>query len=379
VMYHQKYVLYKSGGSDETTLTREESWRSCVETEEGADEFLSPQTGPEWTNEDEIETFGANPAVFIHRIARAPVQCKLQRNKTCCFSTSCEMFLDGEHQSDIPVMTAIRTSTGVTLSSACDHVGRLEATGALGTAYTLHPMHGSGGESSCGCCGSKKINEEDRLMAPMIVSVRTFVNDRGTGIEEAKDLTVAYTDVFRSLAAALEVSPSMIIAVECGGLQLPKGFTWAEGGIEEEASLTVELDHVWVPVGAHAVSARWEYETEAESTTRTMHCVLLPSGTKVYDSVNGGWPETETDEALRFTFKVPVWDDNYGGFTLNFHGRASVASVKNFQMVREDDAENEVVLQFRKTGDDEFSMDYGPPLTPLQAFAICSSAVFTNT
>jgi len=59
---------------------------------------------------------------------------------------------------------------------------------------------------------------------------------------------------------------------------------------------------------------------------------------------------------------------------LNFKGRVTRASVKNFQLV---DAANyeEVVLQFGRVGDHKFTMDFTYPLTPLQAFAICLSSI----
>lgn len=76
-------------------------------------------------------------------------------------------------------------------------------------------------------------------------------------------------------------------------------------------------------------------------------------------------------------------------FCLNFHGRVTQASVKNFQLVTDNLAEK-VYLQFGKvrsvclvlgplTGPcqvskDRFSVDYQYPLTPFQAFAICLSS-----
>ena len=47
------------------------------------------------------------------------------------------------------------------------------------------------------------------------------------------------------------------------------------------------------------------------------------------------------------------------------------ASVKNFQLVDEDDEREDVLLQFGKVGKDVFTMDYAYPMSALQAFAIC--------
>lgn len=48
----------------------------------------------------------------------------------------------------------------------------------------------------------------------------------------------------------------------------------------------------------------------------------------------------------------------------------SKASVKNFQLVSDADQEH-IIVQFGKTGEDTFTMDYQWPCSALQAFAIC--------
>lgn len=65
-----------------------------------------------------------------------------------------------------------------------------------------------------------------------------------------------------------------------------------------------------------------------------------------------------------------------------FHGRATVASVTNFQLVATSDQsqpggkgdEETVLLLFGKVGDDTFTVDYRQPLSAFQAFAICLSS-----
>ena len=61
-----------------------------------------------------------------------------------------------------------------------------------------------------------------------------------------------------------------------------------------------------------------------------------------------------------------------GAYVLNFNGRVTCASVKNFQLVLPDDEET-VLLQFGRTETD-FSMDLRWPLSPLQAFCITISS-----
>ncbi|KAI3695266.1 hypothetical protein L1987_78261 [Smallanthus sonchifolius] len=84
--------------------------------------------------------------------------------------------------------------------------------------------------------------------------------------------------------------------------------------------------------------------------------------------------------------KAPRWHEHLQCWCLNFHGRVTVASVKNFQLVAtvdpsqpggEGDGET-VLLQFGKVGDDVFTMDYRQPLSAFQAFAVCLTSFGTK-
>lgn len=80
--------------------------------------------------------------------------------------------------------------------------------------------------------------------------------------------------------------------------------------------------------------------------------------------------------------KAPRWHEHLQCWCLNFHGRVTVASVKNFQLVATADPsqlggrgdEDVVLLQFGKVAEDMFTMDYRQPLSAFQAFAICLSS-----
>jgi hypothetical protein len=72
------------------------------------------------------------------------------------------------------------------------------------------------------------------------------------------------------------------------------------------------------------------------------------------------------NECYVFESKDPVLEN--GNFRLNFHGRVSKPSVKNFQMVAKDDIDN-IVCQFGKVDEDVFHLDFKAPVTPVQAFA----------
>lgn len=71
--------------------------------------------------------------------------------------------------------------------------------------------------------------------------------------------------------------------------------------------------------------------------------------------------------------KTPVWNDDTQSYVLNFHGRVTQASVKNFQVIHENDPDY-IVMQFGRVADDVFTMDFNYPLCALQAFSIALSS-----
>ncbi|XP_045800193.1 tubby-like F-box protein 5 [Trifolium pratense] len=80
-------------------------------------------------------------------------------------------------------------------------------------------------------------------------------------------------------------------------------------------------------------------------------------------------------EPLILKNKALTWSEQLQYWHLDFSGRVTVDSVKNFQLVAaEDPWEKKVILQFGKIGDDTFMMDYWYPLSAFQAFAICLSS-----
>jgi len=70
--------------------------------------------------------------------------------------------------------------------------------------------------------------------------------------------------------------------------------------------------------------------------------------------------------------RPPTWNEQMGAYVLNFRGRVTKSSVKNFQMVYAND-DSKVLLQFGRTGNNDFTMDLQYPITPVQAFGICLS------
>ena len=70
--------------------------------------------------------------------------------------------------------------------------------------------------------------------------------------------------------------------------------------------------------------------------------------------------------------KEPVLQN--GNYRLDFKGRVTQGSVKNFQLARTE-APDAVACQFGKVGKHEFVLDYAWPLTPLQAFGFALTSL----
>ncbi|XP_059180842.1 tubby protein homolog isoform X2 [Centropristis striata] len=80
-----------------------------------------------------------------------------------------------------------------------------------------------------------------------------------------------------------------------------------------------------------------------------------------------------TDKLVTLVNKSPSWNEQTQSYVLNFHGRVTQASVKNFQIIHPDN-EDYIVMQFGRVAEDVFSMDYSFPMCALQAFAITLSS-----
>ncbi|GBG26921.1 Tubby protein [Hondaea fermentalgiana] len=75
--------------------------------------------------------------------------------------------------------------------------------------------------------------------------------------------------------------------------------------------------------------------------------------------------------------KKPSWSKKHRAWVLNFHGRVTRSSVKNFQLVRPDN-NDDVVLQFGRIGTDTFTMDMSWPISPVAALAVCVSSLHSK-
>ncbi|KAF3651922.1 tubby-like F-box protein 8 [Capsicum chacoense] len=118
-----------------------------------------------------------------------------------------------------------------------------------------------------------------------------------------------------------------------------------------------------------------------------------------FSDIAGGSSTNEEDDGkgkpLVLKNKAPRWHEQLQCWCLNFRGRVTVASVKNFQLIAatqqppatgvptpsqptSQSDHDKIILQFGKVGKDMFTMDYRYPLSAFQAFAICLSSFDTK-
>lgn len=91
------------------------------------------------------------------------------------------------------------------------------------------------------------------------------------------------------------------------------------------------------------------------------------------DSMSSRFDKSRMDDFIVLENKKPVWNQDTQSFVLNFHGRVTMASVKNFQIIHKDNP-NYIIMQFGRISEDVFTIDYRYPLSAYQAFSIALSS-----
>lgn len=102
--------------------------------------------------------------------------------------------------------------------------------------------------------------------------------------------------------------------------------------------------------------------------------ILYTNELQTMPRIREKYKKGEFHDLVILTNKKPVFSQETESFVLNFSGRVTKPSVKNFQIAHPNDPDY-VSLTFGKTGDDDFILDFKFPWTPLQAFAIALSAL----
>ncbi|EPR80125.1 Tubby protein [Spraguea lophii 42_110] len=86
------------------------------------------------------------------------------------------------------------------------------------------------------------------------------------------------------------------------------------------------------------------------------------------------WKEDYSNRFKVLTNRKPLYSAETNSFVLNFNGRVTMPSVKNFQIVHPMELSS-VTLTFGKIDKDSFVLDYGHPWSPIRAFGIALTAL----
>ncbi|XP_059496634.1 tubby protein homolog isoform X4 [Stegostoma tigrinum] len=92
-----------------------------------------------------------------------------------------------------------------------------------------------------------------------------------------------------------------------------------------------------------------------------------------HETLLARWQNKNMENIVELHNKCPVWNEDTQSYVLNFHGRVTQASVKNFQIIHSNDPDY-IIMQFGRVADDVFTMDYNYPMCPIQAFAVALSS-----
>lgn len=82
----------------------------------------------------------------------------------------------------------------------------------------------------------------------------------------------------------------------------------------------------------------------------------------------------EWEKVIIYFNKIPEYNSSIDSFTLNFNGRVTEASVKNFQLIHPL-ALDDIILTFGRIQNDKFVLDYKEPLNMIQAFFFAITAL----
>lgn len=143
-------------------------------------------------------------------------------------------------------------------------------------------------------------------------------------------------------------------------------------------------DHGLAPDKAHAPSTirkehgflKFKFDSDSPTAIQAFIPLVNMNGVAVTfqpkseaDSIEQCVERNETCRLLTLVNKVPKWDATQKGHVLNFEGRVTKSSVKNFQLTVNDC--EEICMQFGRVDKDKFTMDVKYPLSLFQAFGFC--------
>jgi hypothetical protein len=85
------------------------------------------------------------------------------------------------------------------------------------------------------------------------------------------------------------------------------------------------------------------------------------------------YSEGNKTEFVVLNTRKPKWNPKMEAWTMDFKGRAKLASKKNFILVDED-VDDRVLMLFGKVTKNRWSLDYAPPMNPLTCLFVALSS-----
>ncbi len=225
------------------------------------------------------------------------------------------------------------------------YVERERSTLGLQTTYRLFGEGNEGQQSRFMMAAKKKVNKQTSYY--LISLDMDPTDDRGSesvlGKIRGNTIGSRYLITDAGLAPEKTVAPSM----------LRKELAVIDFEFDSSGPSRIEA---WIPsVSASGVPVEWRPPTEGQGMEYNIN-------------------NNKLDKMFLLRNKAPKWDEAHGGHVLNFQGRVTESSVKNFQLCCADtlavDDPEEVILQFGRIGKNKFTLDLKFPLSPLQAFGV---------
>ncbi|CAH2051345.1 unnamed protein product, partial [Thlaspi arvense] len=278
----------------------------------------------------------------------SPIQCFIKRNRATATYILYYGLMPSETESDKLLLAARRirraTCTDFVISLSAKNFSRSSSTyagklrsGFLGTKFTIYDNQTASSTAQA---------QPNRRLNPKQASPKLPATTSHTAGNITYELNVLRTRGPRRMHCVMDSIPLSSVIAEAASVGK---------GIKEEE------------VVSSSPSPKGEASAETEREIADVSPSLL-------------------DQPLVLKNKSPRWHEQLQCWCLNFKGRVTVASVKNFQLVADIDPSldatpeehDRVILQFGKIGKDIFTMDYRYPLSAFQAFAICISSFDTK-
>ena len=156
-----------------------------------------------------------------------------------------------------------------------------------------------------------------------------------------------------------------------------------DGGIlEEMEQKQVSYKITWlVPCESSSFSNSSQrvlliYDTNVLGRVPNAMRVVVPRpgvSTSTHRNMHSAWQKNKA-EFLEVRTKKPKWNARMEAWTMDFKGRAKLASKKNFILIDPDDEDERVLMLFGKMTKNRWSLDFSPPLNPITCLFVAVTA-----